>query len=391
MGHVTEQTASVNAKLNALAVVNSYDEKDVADSANILLQDKWRTFFSKFDVQDGQISVDDFRDSHFRSEFDVSRLEAMEEKERKERTRHNSLLQLDKLSIKRTASFERALNCNHQITGDSQIYTRTANLHRDNRKSCFSGFVAKISSDYLVDENSRCFFRNRYRCFPPPVFVPFVVILEIVCYLYYAIKEGSFKLSGSVPNQSFLLYTPDRRQELWRFVFYMFLHAGWIHLSFNFLVQILVGIPLEMVHGSTRICLVYMSGILASSLATSVFDKSACLAGSAGGVYAILAAHLANILTNYSEVEIGFVKLAAIFITSSTDVGLAVWDRYSTSNSPPVGYAGHLMGSFIGLTIGFLIIRSFGQSLRSQILCWVALIVYGALTVIAIFWNIFAY
>ena len=35
---------------------------------------------------------------------------------------------------------------------------------------------------------------------------------------------------------------------------------------------------------------------IAGSLGTSVFDKNALLVGASGGVYALLAAHLANIL-----------------------------------------------------------------------------------------------
>ena len=39
----------------------------------------------------------------------------------------------------------------------------------------------------------------------------------------------------------------------------------WLHLLFNLLVQVLVGLPLEMVHGSMRIGAVYMAGVLAGT------------------------------------------------------------------------------------------------------------------------------
>lgn len=35
------------------------------------------------------------------------------------------------------------------------------------------------------------------------------------------------------------------------------------HLSLNMAMQLLVGVPLEMVHGAVRIGLVYMCGVLA--------------------------------------------------------------------------------------------------------------------------------
>ena len=43
-------------------------------------------------------------------------------------------------------------------------------------------------------------------------------------------------------------------------------------------------------------CLIFTLCIVPGSLGTSVFDMDAVLVGASGGVYALLAAHLANIL-----------------------------------------------------------------------------------------------
>lgn len=94
-----------------------------------------------------------------------------------------------------------------------------------------------------------------------------------------------------------------------------------------------------MVHGSIRIGCVYLAGVLAGSLGitklqhilfflmcnlykttfvvvvgTSVFDPDVYLVGASGGVYALLAAHLANVMLNYNNMQYGIVKLAAILI-----------------------------------------------------------------------------
>lgn len=94
----------------------------------------------------------------------------------------------------------------------------------------------------------------------------------------------------------------------------MVLHAGWFHLGFNVAVQLLFGLPLEMVHGSSRIACIYFSGVLAGSLGTSIFDPEVYLVGASGGVYALLAAHLANVLLNYHQMRYGVVRLAFILI-----------------------------------------------------------------------------
>lgn len=51
-----------------------------------------------------------------------------------------------------------------------------------------------------------------------------------------------------------------------------------------------------MVHRGWRVVLIYLSGVLAGSLATSVTDPSVYLAGASGGVYALITAHVATII-----------------------------------------------------------------------------------------------
>lgn len=58
----------------------------------------------------------------------------------------------------------------------------------------------------------------------------------------------------------------------------------------------MLGIPLEMVHKWWRVLIVYLAGVVAGSLGTSVSDPGIFLAGASGGVYAVMAAHLASII-----------------------------------------------------------------------------------------------
>ena len=45
-----------------------------------------------------------------------------------------------------------------------------------------------------------------------------------------------------------------------------------------------------------RLLLVYLAGVIAGSLGTSITDPSVYLAGASGGVYALLLAHLASVI-----------------------------------------------------------------------------------------------
>ena len=76
-----------------------------------------------------------------------------------------------------------------------------------------------------------------------------------------------------------LIFNPNKKYEVWRFLSYMLVHSGYFHIIFNILVQLALGIPLEMVHRWWRILLIYFCGVIAGSLATSITDPKVYLAG----------------------------------------------------------------------------------------------------------------
>lgn len=49
---------------------------------------------------------------------------------------------------------------------------------------------------------------------------------QLTIFIYYAIQAGSVSMNGPVPIDSILIYRPDKRQEIWRFMLYTLLHAG---------------------------------------------------------------------------------------------------------------------------------------------------------------------
>ncbi|XP_071443782.1 protein rhomboid [Hetaerina americana] len=290
------------------------------------------------------------------------------------------------MSGKRTRSFKCAVHQRDREVcseNDFHILTREPPL--------FERMVRVIADEFLTDERDRKYYADHYKCCPPPFFIFLITLIEVLCFAYYAVSMGEVSASGPVPIDSPFIYHPDKRIEIWRFFLYMVLHAGWLHLLFNLLVQVLVGLPLEMVHGSLRIGAVYMAGVLAGSLGTSVFDGDVYLVGSSGGVYALLAAHLANVLLNYNSMEFGVVRLIGIFIVASADVGFAVYDRYSADQMGPqvvVSYVAHLTGALAGLTIGLLVLKNFEQKLHEQLIWWAALGVYSASTLFAVLYNL---
>ena len=104
---------------------------------------------------------------------------------------------------------------------------------------------------------------------------------------------------------------------------YCLIHNSWWHLAFNVTLQLLLGVPLEMVHGSARVGLIYSSGVLAGSLSTSVLDPAVCLVGASGGVYSLLAGHTANLVINFNKMSFGPARLVATLAVASLEVNIS--------------------------------------------------------------------
>ncbi|VDK72519.1 unnamed protein product [Onchocerca ochengi] len=203
-------------------------------------------------------------------------------------------------------------------------------------------------------------YLQQYNCFPPPLFMICISILEIVIYVYYVVQLGTgIEMYGPIPQQSLLIFNPHKTDEVWRYLTYMFIHIGIIHLVFNVLTQIILGIPLELVHKFWRIALVYLSGVLAGSLLDYAIDPRTYLAGASGGVYALLAAHIAELLINWTEMEFALYRALVLAVLISSDVSL-------------ISYMSHLAGFMAGVLMGTVVLRNFRKKNWERVVWWIA-------------------
>ena len=54
-----------------------------------------------------------------------------------------------------------------------------------------------------------------------------LIVAQVGCFVFYCMESRTISVNSPVPVHSVFIYRPDRRLELWRFVLYMLLHAGW--------------------------------------------------------------------------------------------------------------------------------------------------------------------
>lgn len=231
---------------------------------------------------------------------------------------------------------------------------------------------------------------DEYSCMPPPLFLITVSLVEVAVFIYYCVTLEEFSAVGPVPKDSPLIYNPRRRKEAWRYLTYMFIHVGGFHIFFNLLVQLVLGIPLEMVHKGWRVMLIYGGGVVAGSLGSSLSDPSVFLAGASGGVYALIAAHLATLILNFKEMDFAWVRVIFLIIFGSTDVGVAVYTRYMEGEEENrVSYAAHLAGATAGLLLGLPTLRNLVKHRWEVITGWVFFAVFVVLILAAVLVNAF--
>ncbi|XP_052739092.1 rhomboid-related protein 2 isoform X6 [Bicyclus anynana] len=229
-------------------------------------------------------------------------------------------------------------------------------------------------------------YEEEYSCWPPAICMILISIAEIVLFCYDA-AQGKTDATG--PIAQIFIYNPHKRQEAWRFLTYMLVHVGVVHLLVNLLVQLFLGVPLEMVHRWWRVVLVYLAGVAAGSLATSLTDPKVYLAGASGGVYALIAAHIATIIMNWAEMEFAIIQLLVFLLLAAVDVGTAVYDRYWRHLQQNIGYVAHLAGAVAGLLVGIGVLRNLEKRKWEKRLWWAAVVLYFSLMIGGVLANIF--
>ncbi|RXM32485.1 Rhomboid-related protein 1 [Acipenser ruthenus] len=295
------------------------------------------------------------------------------------------------MSSKRSSSFRRAI-ANGRRSLQREILLDETGL------GLYKRFVRYVAYEILPCETDRRWYFHQNRFCPPPIFMAIITVIQILVFLCYGAMLNKWVLQTYQLDfmKSPLVYHPGHRAQVWRFFTYMFMHVGLEQLGFNALLQLMIGVPLEMVHGILRISLLYMAGVLAGSLTVSITDMRAPVVGGSGGVYALCSAHLANVVMNWAGMRCPYKLLRMILalVCMSSEVGRAVWLRFSPplpSSGPQPSFMAHLSGAVVGISMGLLILRSYEESLQRQCSWWVILLSFATFFVFAIFWNIFAY
>ncbi|KAG5323370.1 RHBL3 protein, partial [Pseudoatta argentina] len=273
---------------------------------------------------------------------------------------------------------------------ENQSFSVPFSSKRVARSARFNGLQQQTStiteSSLYSSDYPDGLYEEEYSCRPPAIAMIIISIIEIILFMYDVIKHKSLSVEG--PAATLFIYNPHKRYQAWRYLTYMFVHVGVFHLVVNLLVQIMLGVPLEMVHKWWRVLIIYIAGVLAGSLGTSVSDPTVYLAGASGGVYALITAHVATIIMNWSQMEFAVLQLLVFLVITSVDVGQAVYNRYVLDTNDQIGYVAHLAGAIAGLLVGINILRNLEVQTWEKVIWWASIVTYTGLMTAAILWNI---
>jgi len=249
-------------------------------------------------------------------------------------------------------------------------------------------------------------FAKKIKKWPPPFFILLCSFVQLIFFILYQVQISQEKFDTTDEH---LIFDRDKRLEVWRYITYGLIHRDYEHVFANLLLQLLVGLPLEMVHGAPRISCIYGFGVLGGSLASFCFDPMYNLWGASGGVYSLIAAHLSTLILNWNEDSAIIIKrarmnktahaidgklfrilqLVAVVTFALLDTGYAFYRRYSGQYSS-VSYVAHLVGSLVGLMVGLIVLKDRIEEPWEKHLKAVSWACFCALFGSFVLWNIFA-
>ncbi|KAI0976501.1 hypothetical protein F4678DRAFT_228402 [Xylaria arbuscula] len=160
---------------------------------------------------------------------------------------------------------------------------------------------------------------------------------------------------GGVPNPEWLgadgLKQSPQPNQWFRFITPIFLHAGFVHIGFNLLVQLTTARDIEMAIGSVRFFLVYVSaGIFGFVLGGNFAASGISSTGASGALFGIIAITLLDLLYSWNERrhpgrELFFILLEIVI-------------QFVLGLLPGLDNFSHIGGFIVGICLGVSVLHS---------------------------------
>jgi membrane associated rhomboid family serine protease len=161
---------------------------------------------------------------------------------------------------------------------------------------------------------------------------------------------------------------------LYRWWSYQFTHGGLPHVGANSFMTIMLGIPLEGLHGPFRYGLMWTCGVLGGALNWALFDPYRTTYGASGGCFSLLGMHLAALIMNWKQKRFRWVELFMLMFLAAVEVA-GFWASHSgDSGGSLTAHCAHVGGLIAGMLIGVCVGRNIHEEKWEKVvqaLCWI--------------------
>jgi len=142
------------------------------------------------------------------------------------------------------------------------------------------------------------------------------------------------------------------RFQIWRWVTYQFSHIGISHVLTNVFLLVILGIPMEGLHGSLHLFIMFQIGVIGGAWCCFVNALRYPVVGMSGGCYSLFGMHLADLLLNWKHRMYRRVMLFFLFC-----VGAGSWLTYMYGNPEHENASNeaHVGGAIAGLCIAVVV------------------------------------
>lgn len=148
----------------------------------------------------------------------------------------------------------------------------------------------------------------------------------------------------------------DQRFQAWRWFTYQFTHVGCMHVTMNVFLLVIMGVPLEGLHGTLRMFVMFNVGVFGGACCHFVNDAHTIVVGCSGGCYALIGMHFADLFMNWFSKKFRVATL--LFVTLLMAVDLTTYMMSLSSEN--VSHSAHVGGFIAGIVVGVAI----GKNLR---------------------------
>lgn len=170
---------------------------------------------------------------------------------------------------------------------------------------------------------------------------------------------------NGVPNPLYngnINQSPEPNQ-WFRFIIPIFLHAGIIHIGFNLLMQLSLGREMELIIGSVRFFLVYVSaGIFGFVLGGNFAATGIASTGCSGSLFGVLALSLLDLLYTWDDKKRNGLNPMRDLLFLLLDIVIS----FVLGLLPGLDNFSHIGGFLMGLVLGICLLRS-PDSIRARI------------------------